>query len=425
MQGSNQRLEYLLSSAHQAMAEGRRDKAIPIWNQILQQAPSHPHALFFLGQDAMQMRDFARARQLLTAAAAAAPREPGVHFSLAAVRRAMGDIQGEWDALEQALKIDPHFFPARLAMGMALEKAGKTRQAARIYKDALAIAPSMEQLSPEIRTHLAHADVVVKETAKLLETSLSAKLDEMKAHHSDAQLRRFEECRAAALGTGKIYTQQPHMLHFPEVPAIGFYDNADFPWLPKLEAGTDVIREELLAAMREDSEDFQPYLNHSETQPLDQWAELNRSPKWSAFYLWRDGVRVEDHCRRCPRTAALLESLPMLDMPGHGPTFLFSCLAPNTHIPAHTGDTNVRLVVHLPLIVPPNCRFRVGNETREWEIGKAWIFDDTIDHEAWNGSDQLRVILMCDVWNPYLNAAEREMVGVLLNGIRNFYNAAE
>ena len=74
------------------------------------------------------------------------------------------------------------------------------------------------------------------------------------------------------------------------------------------------------------------------------------------------------------------------------------------------------------MIVPPGCGFRVGNETREWKAGEAWVFDDTIEHEAWNESDQLRVILMIDVWNPHLSESERAMVSALLNGIRK-YNA--
>jgi len=71
---------------------------------------------------------------------------------------------------------------------------------------------------------------------------------------------------------------------------------------------------------------------------------------------------------------------------------MFSLLAPHTRIPSHYGDTNARLVGHLPLILPGNCRFRVGNEIREWRYGEAWLFDDTIEHEAWNDSDEVRVI---------------------------------
>jgi aspartyl/asparaginyl beta-hydroxylase (cupin superfamily) len=72
--------------------------------------------------------------------------------------------------------------------------------------------------------------------------------------------------------------------------------------------------------------------------------------------------------------------------------------------------------VHLPLIVPEGCRFRVGGDTRSWEVGRAWVFDDTIDHEAWNTSDELRAILIFDVWNPYITPIERDL-------LRSFYDA--
>jgi len=68
--------------------------------------------------------------------------------------------------------------------------------------------------------------------------------------------------------------------------------------------------------------------------------------------------------------------------------------------------------------VPPGCGFRVGGETREWRVGQALAFDDTIEHEAWNNSDQLRAVLILDVWNPHITEAEREL-------IRRFYVAAE
>ena len=106
----------------------------------------------------------------------------------------------------------------------------------------------------------------------------------------------------------------------------------------------------------------------------------------------------------------------MAEQPGFAPTAMFSALEANTHIPAHTGSTNVRLLCHLPLVLPGPARFRVGNEVREWKLGQAWIFDDTIEHEAWNDADQLRVILIFDVWNPYLEPGERERVNALMAG---------
>jgi aspartyl/asparaginyl beta-hydroxylase (cupin superfamily) len=85
-------------------------------------------------------------------------------------------------------------------------------------------------------------------------------------------------------------------------------------------------------------------------------------------------------------------------------------LRPGAHIPPHNGLINTRLIVHLPLIVPGQCRLRVGNETREWQPGKVWLFDDTIEHEAWNDSAETRVILIFEVSRPDVTDAEHEQI---------------
>ena len=160
-------------------------------------------------------------------------------------------------------------------------------------------------------------------------------------------------------------------------------------------------------------EAMRPYIAFDATQPVNQWAELNHSRRWSAFFFWEDGVRHDANCARCPATTALLETLPLLDLPGKGPTAMFSILEPGTRIPPHSGSNNVRATVHLPLVVPDGCGFRVGAETRRLEAGKAWAFDDTIEHEAWNDSGQPRAILIVDTWNPLLTEAERAAVRVI------------
>ncbi len=78
------------------------------------------------------------------------------------------------------------------------------------------------------------------------------------------------------------------------------------------------------------------------------------------------------------------------------------------------------MICHLPLIVPPGCGLRVGSETREWVEGKAWVFDDSIEHEAWNNSDQTRVILLFEAWRPELSAKERELVTAMFGAIDDY-----
>lgn len=414
----------ILEAAQNAMRQGRMDEAAQLWERILAAAPQHPQALFHLGQHALMRKDVARARDLLERAGRAAPKEPAIPLNLSFVYRATGDGAAEMAALTAALAIDPYFYPALLAKGLLLERTGQNHLAARIYKDVLAIAPPPEQVPGELREKLRHARQAVDANATALEAELNARLAPIRARYTDGMLERFEECQAIQLGRKRVYTQQPSMLHFPRLPAIQFYDRKDFPWLSHLEAAADAIRDELLVVLREDTGDMRPYVAHPDGAPVNQWAELNHSPRWSAFFLWEDGKRVDAHCARCPRTAAMLDTIPMMDCAGYAPTVLFSILAPRTHIPPHSSVTNARLVVHLPLIAPSQCRFRVGNETREWKYGEAWVFDDTIEHEAWNDSDELRVIMMIDIWNPYLTHAERELVTVLLNVEREWYGTS-
>ena len=206
-------------------------------------------------------------------------------------------------------------------------------------------------------------------------------------------------------------------MHFPFLPADEFFDRAHFPWLAQIEAKTDVIRAELEAVMAEDAGVIRPYVAMKPGTPENKWSPLDHSLDWGALHLWKDGCRDDAVCARVPQTAAAVEALPLSDMPGRTPTIFFSLLKPGAHLPAHTGVSNVRAIIHLPLIVPPGCLFRVGGETRAWEEGRAWAFDDTIDHEAWNRSDSVRAILIFDVWNPYITLAERAL-------LRRFYAVA-
>jgi aspartyl/asparaginyl beta-hydroxylase (cupin superfamily) len=126
--------------------------------------------------------------------------------------------------------------------------------------------------------------------------------------------------------------------------------------------------------------------------------------------LWEYGAPNEEVLAKCPATAALLQRLPLLAIPGRGPNAFFSILAPQGHIPPHTGVTNTRTIIHLGLDVPEGCALRVGGETRQWHDGEAFAFDDTIEHEVWNPSDRPRAILILDCWNPYLGDSERSAV---------------
>ncbi|MCR5877476.1 aspartyl/asparaginyl beta-hydroxylase domain-containing protein [Phenylobacterium sp. J367] len=145
------------------------------------------------------------------------------------------------------------------------------------------------------------------------------------------------------------------------------------------------------------------------------------NPSWSAFYLWKAGAPVPENVARFPKTMAALEDAPLCRIPGRTPSILFSLLRPGAHIAPHHGFMNARYICHLPLIVPEGCAMRVGGETRAWDEGRACVFDDSIEHEAWNRNpDKLRVVMIFDIWRPELSAEERELVGSVLQAVDSF-----
>src|SRR6185369_9432694 len=157
-----------------------------------------------------------------------------------------------------------------------------------------------------------------------------------------------------------------------------------------------------------------PYIQYPERVPMRQWKELNNNRNWTAIHLLQNGQRINANARHCPTTLAAIEQMDQPQVPGASPNAMFSLLAPRTRIPPHTGVANTRLVCHLPLIVPPGCGFRVGASTWEWRVGEAFAFDDTIEHEAWNDSNQLRVVLIIDLWAPALSTEEREAIAAVI-----------
>ena len=235
---------------------------------------------------------------------------------------------------------------------------------------------------------------------------------------------RWDEAVSILAGRTRPYPSECNQLHVPRLPAQPFYDRDLFPWIPALEAGTDAIRCELEALVAGQLDGFQPYIAFRADQPVNQWQALNHSRDWSSFHLWAHGEPVAENIARCPATAAALAEVDAVSIAGLCPNAMFSALAPHTHIPPHTGETNARLVAHLPLVVPPDCSFRVGYDRRGWEPGRVFVFDDTIEHEARNDSDALRVVLIFDVWNPHLSEAERALVTEMLRA-RNEFQAMD
>ncbi len=417
-------IQTLVAAATSAVNQGRWDQAEAVWAQVLALDPRHPQALYSLGVHAFKRGQLGQALHSLQAAHASAPGDPAVLLAISVVLREQGDDGGELRAIEAALAADPYFLAALLAKAAHLEAHGLPKPAAAVYRNALKAAPPEPHWPPALRSQLLLGRACVERHSAELANFLSARTDAGFNALTPSEAERWREAIAIQSGQSQPYRSVSSQQYVPRLPAIPFYERSAFAWVEALEARTEAITAELRAVLDQHQAGFQPYVAYQPGTPLNQWQELNHSKRWSSYFLWNNGQPVTEHLERCPETAKALAAVGLADIAGQCPNAMFSVLAPHTHIPPHHGETNARLVVHLPLIVPDKCTYRVGFEHRRWNVGETLIFDDSIEHEARNDSAELRVVMIFDVWNPLLSPAERGMVKTMSAAMREFQGRA-
>lgn len=362
------------------------------------------------GIAAQQAGDHEAAARHFAAAVAADPHSGALQRNLASAWRALGDDAGELAALDAALAIDRRDLIAWIRKGERHEARGETGSALAAWSAAVALGAQLDPVPPPLAPLLAHGEAFVNRATGAMFTAASAAFEAMRGELTETEARRGEAFVASALGRRRIYRNECAGVYYPFLPADEFFDRGHFPWFAEIEAQTGAIRAELQALLADPGDALRPYVRMEAGSPDTIWSPLDNRLDWGACFLWEYGEPNQPVLDRCPATAAALAAVPGARIPGRAPSAFFSMLKPHTRIPPHTGVTNTRAIVHLPLIVPPGCGFRVGGETRQWQEGVAFAFDDTIEHEAWNDSDELRAVLIFDVWNPHMTAGERELL---------------
>lgn len=362
------------------------------------------------GIAALQANDPASAAQHFAAAIAIDPHSGALQRNLASAWRALGDDMRELAALDAALAIDQRDLMAWLRKAERHEARDEKGAALGAWNAAVSLGAQLDPMPPPLAQLLAHGSTFIANATGALFDTATAALAPMQDTLSETERRRGDAFVAAALGRRRIYPNQCAGLQYPFLPADEFFDSHHFPWLADIETQTDAIRAELVALLDDPGEALRPYVRMDAGTPASIWSPLDNKLDWGVCFLWEYGEPNQPVLDRCPATAAALAAVPGVHIPGRAPSAFFSMLRPHTRIPPHTGVTNTRAIVHLPLIVPPGCGFRVGGETRPWKEGNAFVFDDTIEHEAWNDSDSLRAVLIFDVWNPHLSEKERELL---------------
>lgn len=421
------------AAAFALVAQGRAAEAERAFGELLRERPDDADALNFLAICAHGRGQADAAIELLGRAHAAHPQDATTLTNLGVLHRERGRLEEAQAALAEAVRIAPRSYVARLRLGEVFEARGRLGQALPAYFGAINHAQELglwlsdATTDAPLRPLVKHAMRAVAAGRRMLFAALLAPLRE---RHGDAALARVGRGLAMYLGelepTYPDPRQRPKFFYVPDLPPTPVFARDLFPWYEALEAQTGVIREEMRAVFSADS-GFEPFLGHFEDEsPLAEHLRNEQGkPVWDAFFFFRHGVRNDANAARCPRTAAVLDTLPLCRIREHSPEVCFSVLTAGSHILPHHGVTNTRVVTHLPLVVPEgDLALAVAGQLLRWQEGRCFSFDDSFEHEAWNRSDATRVVMLLDAWNPHLGEVEREAITALIGGIGDFNRAA-
>lgn len=424
-------IDALLVRAQTAMSAGNDDDARALLEQALAIEPHRPRPLQWLAAIHFRSGDYAAAVERLAQAAALRPQNPEIRHNLAIALAQTGRQSEAIGVLRQLLAENSEHLSARLHLALYLQQTDARVAACGEYIAAIrqaSLRPALlDAASPAVLHLLAEGRALVQQSRREVVDAALAPYRDAREPEAIARIEACFDAHVERRTPDYAHPQQrPGTLYIPGLQPRPFFEREDFPWIGQLEAACPVILDELKQVLDQAQGSFQPYIQLDPGSPgAAGWGDLNRSIDWSAFHLFRHGRPVAANAERCPRTMALLEQLPLMRIPRHAPEVLFSVLRPHSRIPPHFGSINGRLIVHLPLIVPPNCgALCAAGEARAWEPGRCLIFDDSFLHEAWNDSDQLRVVMLLDIWNPQLSAREQTAFSAALAAVDDFNVAA-
>ncbi len=181
-------------------------------------------------------------------------------------------------------------------------------------------------------------------------------------------------------------------MHLGKERPVMFNIEETFPALLNIDKNADVIKQELLNVLS----DRQNIPRYHDLDSNQNYISGSDSKNWRIFLLYAMGMKPKKNRDLCPETAALLDEIPNLFQA------MFSILEPGKSVPAHHGGYYGILRYHLGLVIPKANppSIRVNDIRYTWKDKESILFDDTWDHEVYNDSDEMRVVLMIDVLRP-------------------------
>lgn len=414
---------------HQA---GDALRAELLYVELLRGVPDHPGLLAALGALALDRGDGDRALRFLTPLQAQRPGELRLALQVAGLFWQAGEHRAAIGMLESSLRIadrnDEEAPKAWLALGEMRFAHGDADAAGRAWHRALDRARVRGWWVDPGQTPQALVPMVDRarrEAQAARKRHLAAAVESLRDEHGAAELRRVDRAIAAFVGEGDARPQDPRQrpkfFYFPDLPSEPYLDPARVSGAKALNAAFDAIRAEALDLVAQGVK-LPGFVDVKPGDRIDNYLGGDAAkPAWDAFFFFRHGRRYDEHHARCPSTSEALSAFDLFHLEGQAPEACFSFLAPHTTIKPHYGVSNVRLVMHLPLVVPPDCALNlIGVGEHVWREGELMLFDDTYQHEAWNRSDQVRIVLLMDCWHPDLTPVERDAVGRMIRAAAEF-----
>jgi aspartyl/asparaginyl beta-hydroxylase (cupin superfamily) len=334
------------------------------------------------------------------------------------------------EGLEAAVRADPTDPVLWLQLGFLRQRDGQSLQSLQAWFQAVSRARLARQWIDPSSTPPAWADQVlyaIEQVKRRRREPYFGSYETLRQQHGAQPLARVDRALSHHLREWRSDAidprQKPRFFYFPDLPNLPYLDPMSQPWAPQLLEAYPAIRDEALKVMQED-QGVEDFVRIKEGDRIENYLG-GKNPAWEAFFFFRHGKRYDDNHLRCPATSRALESIKLCRIEGHAPEICFSFLTPGTHLLPHYGVTNVRVVMHLPLLVPRECALNVIDaREHHWREGELMMFDDTFLHEAWNRSDSVRVILLMDCWNPALSAVERQAMTMLIETIAAWHRSA-
>lgn len=421
------------AQAVEADVAGQAIAAELLYIALLREFPGVPALVRRLARLANLRGDAERAVALLSNCRAGAEDDGNVALELAQSLAAAGRSAEAERTLEALVAASPDHTIGWLVLGRLREIQGDSPGALKAWYQAVVRSQRNGRWHDMDSTPLQWRDLVVRAIERVRDGRRElffGAYDSLRALHGASELRRVDRALAGWMrewdATPVDPRQRPRFFYFPGLPDGPYHDPMLQPWARRLAEAFGDIRDDALRVTVEDGA-LPNFIDPPDGGRGDEYVDgEGPNPSWKAFFFYRHGERLDENHARCPKTSAVLESIEQCRIHEEAPEILFSVLAPGSHIKAHHGVSNVRLVMHLPLVVPPDCALRlVDHGDHVWEEGRLVLFDDTFLHEAWNHSSRTRLVLLMDCWNPHLSAVEKVAVKQLIETISGLHLAAE